>query len=138
MYSRGEKLYVTKSKDQGSKNCGKLCCWIFSLALLAGAITVAVLIGSKFNQYSSLHGLTFYSLVGVIDTDPVRQVKESRNLEIETANIEEIQTPKLLEVTNTQGPNVLTNNLAFFLSGKYKQDLSNDLGRLHKNQKYSS
>ena len=50
MYSRGEKLYVTKTKDQGTKNCGKLCCWIFSLALLAGAITVAVLIGSKFNQ----------------------------------------------------------------------------------------
>jgi hypothetical protein len=59
----------------------------------------------------------------------------SRNLEIERANIEEIHKPKLLEVTNTQGPNVLTNNLAFFLAGKHKQDLSNDLGRLLKNKK---
>ena len=42
-----EPLYETKSKDQGNTNWGKFCCWIFILALLAGAITVGVLIGSK-------------------------------------------------------------------------------------------
>ena len=45
---RGEKLYVTKNKQEsGGNSCCKLCCWLLSLALLAGAITVAVLIGSK-------------------------------------------------------------------------------------------
>merc|ERR1712106_1032702 len=61
-----------QTKNRSTKNCGKLCCWIFSLALLAGAITVAVLIG-----------------IGVIDLDPVRQIKESRNLNTETADIKE-------------------------------------------------
>merc|ERR1711892_553093 len=74
---------------------------MLSLALLAGAITVAVLIG-----------------IGVIDTDPVRQVKESRNLEIEAAGIEEIHTQTFMEVANTSGPNVLTNDPAFFFSKK--------------------
>jgi len=36
-----------QTKNRSTKNCGKLCCWMLSLALLAGAITVAVLIGSK-------------------------------------------------------------------------------------------
>lgn len=95
-----------QTKNRGTKNCGKLCCWMLSLALLAGAITVAVLIG-----------------IGVIDTDPVRQVKESRNLEIEAAGIEEIHTQTFMEVANTSGPNVLTNDPAFFFSKKaYKKE----------------
>merc|ERR1712106_1023739 len=95
-----------QTKNRSTKNCGKLCCWMLSLALLAGAITVAVLIG-----------------IGVIDTDPVRQVKESRNLEIEAAGIEEIHTQTFMEVANTSGPNVLTNDPAFFFSKKaYKKE----------------
>merc|ERR1712106_1103261 len=95
-----------QTKNQSTKNCGKLCCWMLSLALLAGAITVAALIG-----------------IGVIDTDPVRQVKESRNLEIEAAGIEEIHTQTFMEVANTSGPNVLTNDPAFFFSKKaYKKE----------------
>merc|ERR1719341_1953167 len=98
---RGEKLYVTKTKDQGTKNCRKLSCWIFSLALLAGAITVAVLIGT-----------------GVIDTDPMKQIKESRKLDTEITSKKLINTPKLLEVTDDDAPNVLTNNPTFFTARK--------------------
>merc|ERR1712123_124885 len=55
--------------------------------------TVAVLIG-----------------IGVIDTDPVRQVEESH-------------TQTFMEVANTSGPNVLTNDPAFFFSKKaHKQE----------------
>ena len=60
--------------------------------------------------------MSFSSSVGVIDLDPVRQIKESRNLDTETADIKEIQTPKLLEVTDDGAPNVLTNDPTFFTS----------------------
>jgi len=70
-------------------------------------VTVAVLIG-----------------IGVIATDPVRQVKESRNLQIQNASIEEIQIQTLLKVTNTSGPDVLTNDPAFFFS---RQHLKNEM-----------
>ena len=43
---RGEKMYVNKSTRK-SGNCRRLCCWLLGLSLLAGAITVAVLIGSE-------------------------------------------------------------------------------------------
>ena len=42
-----EPLYDTNTKEQGSENWAKFCCWIFILALLAGAIAVGVMIGSK-------------------------------------------------------------------------------------------
>ena len=66
---RGEKMYVNKSAEKTGgcrkawflhivnlkltsklkrAKCRKACCWLFGIALLAGAITVAVLIGSKF------------------------------------------------------------------------------------------
>ena len=43
---RGEKMYMNKS-TRNSINCHRLCCWMLGLSLLAGAITVAVLIGSE-------------------------------------------------------------------------------------------
>lgn len=91
-----------KTEEYDSNNLCKLCCWIVALAVLAGAVTVAVLIG-----------------IGVIATDPVRQVKESRNLQIQNASIEEIQIQTLLEVTNTSGPDVLTNDPEFFFSRQH-------------------
>ena len=42
-----EQLHDTNTKDKGSINWAKFCCWIFILALLAGAVAVGVLIGSK-------------------------------------------------------------------------------------------
>eukprot|EP00090_Calanus_glacialis_P004020 TRINITY_DN12988_c0_g1_i6.p1 TRINITY_DN12988_c0_g1~~TRINITY_DN12988_c0_g1_i6.p1 ORF type:complete len:756 (+),score=233.77 TRINITY_DN12988_c0_g1_i6:48-2315(+) len=93
-----EPLYETKSKDQGNTNWGKFCCWIFILALLAGAITVGVLIG-----------------IGVINLEPLRQIKESRNLDKEQASTD---TAKLFEVTDADAPNVLTNDPDFFASKK--------------------
>ena len=74
--------------------------------------------------------MTFSSSAGVIDLNPVRQVKESRNLDTETADIEEIDTPKLLEVTEVEAPNVLTNDPTFFTSKK-----NSTLGNNHVNQK---
>ena len=44
---RGEKLYLSKEKESKTDRCGKIFCWSLSLLLLAGAIAVAVLIGSK-------------------------------------------------------------------------------------------
>ena len=129
MFSRGEKLYVTKTKDQGSKNCGKLCCWIFSLALLAGAITVAVLIGSKLDRGVWSKVDSFIS-AGVIDTDPMKQVKESRKLDTETTSKNIINTLKLLEVTNDEVPNVLTNNPTFFTSRKKEKVVKEDPGKI--------
>ena len=48
---RGEKMYVNKSSEK-TGGCRKACCWLLGIALLAGAITVAVLIGSKFLVFS--------------------------------------------------------------------------------------
>ena len=45
-----EPLYDTNTKDKESTNWAKLCCWIFILALLAGAVAVGVLIGSKLDK----------------------------------------------------------------------------------------
>ena len=47
---RGEKMYVNKSTRK-SGNCRRLCCWLLGLSLLAGAITVAVLIGSEKSHF---------------------------------------------------------------------------------------
>ena len=44
---RGEKLYLSKQKESKTDRCGKIFCWSVSLLLLAGAIAVAILIGSK-------------------------------------------------------------------------------------------
>ena len=43
---REEKINVNKSTRKSGK-CRRLCCWLLGLSLLAGAITVAVLIGSE-------------------------------------------------------------------------------------------
>jgi hypothetical protein len=42
---RGEKMYVNKSTTR-TVSCRRACCWLLGLALLAGAVTVAVLIGT--------------------------------------------------------------------------------------------
>ena len=50
---RGEKMLVHQQKTRRSTNsCRHLCCWFLGLALLAGAIAVAVLIGSRKSQTS--------------------------------------------------------------------------------------
>ena len=48
-YFRGETkpLYDTNIKKTKNKSSAKLFCWMFILAILAGVITVGVLIGSK-------------------------------------------------------------------------------------------
>ena len=51
--SRKEKIDVSyeKTKSQKSNNLCKLFCWLLILLVLAGGITVAVLIGSKQLNY---------------------------------------------------------------------------------------
>ena len=67
---------------------------------------------------------------GVIDTDPMKQVKESRRLDTETTSKKLINTPKLLEVTGDEVPNVLTNNPTFFTSRKNEKVVKEDPGKL--------
>ena len=43
---RGEKLVVSKPEESRG-GCQTVCCWVLAMLLLAGAIAVAVLIGSK-------------------------------------------------------------------------------------------
>ena len=45
-----EPLHDTNTKDKGSINWAKFCCWIFILALLAGAVAVGILVGSKLDK----------------------------------------------------------------------------------------
>jgi len=86
-------------KSKKGPSAAKIFCWMLSLFLLAGAIVLAVLIGT-----------------GIIDTDPTRTVKVSRKLEPETLTNDPSATVDLIEVKNTDLPNVRTNLPAFFTS----------------------
>jgi len=85
-------------KSKKGPSAAKILCWMLSLVLLAGAIVLAVLIGT-----------------GIIDTDPNRTVKVSRKLEPETKELS--ATVDLIELKNTDLPNVRTNLPEFFTSG---------------------
>ena len=47
---RGEKLYVNKTTSE-PRVWRKVICWTLTLLLLAGAVTVAVLIGGKIHGH---------------------------------------------------------------------------------------
>ena len=51
----------------------------------------------------------------MINLEPLRQIKESRNLDKEQASTD---TAKLFEVTDADAPNVLTNDPDFFARRK--------------------
>ena len=93
----GEKLVVTKNEAEG-RNYFKCFGWFFTMILLCGAIAVAVLIG-----------------VGIIDTTP-RRVKEARKISSTKSGLSgnSLNPPRLLEVSNPDSPNVLTNDPYFF------------------------
>jgi len=86
-------------KTKKGPSAAKIFCWTFSLFLLAGAIVLAVLIGT-----------------GIIDTDPSRTVKVSRKLQPESGGHASPVTVNLIEVKDTDLPNVLTNLPEFFTS----------------------
>jgi len=92
---RGEKLVVSKTEESRG-GCQTVCCWLLAMLLLAGAIAVAVLIGT-----------------GVIDTNPTRHVKEGRRINSQPDG-NELTAPRLLEVNHANAPNILTNNPKFF------------------------
>ena len=48
-FFRGEKLYLTfpRGRINQEQHVARFCCWIVSLILLAGALTVAALIGGN-------------------------------------------------------------------------------------------
>jgi len=92
-----EPLYAGNQKEEGRNKWTKFCCWIFILALLAGAITVGVLIA-----------------LGVINLEPLRQIKESRKLDRGKGT----NSVELFEVKNDNAPNVLTNDPGFFSEAK--------------------
>ena len=117
---------MTKTKDQRNNNCCKLCCWIIILALLAGAVSVVVLIGSKLGKRVQVR-INFSFLADVIDTKPVKQVKESRKLDAEIV-MEDRQT--LIEVSDDEAPHVLTNDPTFFTSLKNKEVIKEDRGKI--------
>ena len=64
-----EPLYAGNQKEEGRNKWTKFCCWIFILALLAGAITVGVLIACEFCQntwgYNDSEFLTRFSLMNI-------------------------------------------------------------------------
>jgi len=92
-------------KSQTGPSAVKILCWVLSLFLLAGAIVLAVLIGT-----------------GIIDTDPTRTIKVSRNLEPNrvTGSSDPARdlsaSVDLIEVNKTDLPNVRTNLPEFFTS----------------------
>lgn len=86
-------------KTKKGASAAKIFCWTFSLFLLAGAIVLAVLIGT-----------------GIIDTDPTRTVKVSRKLQPETGARDNPGTVNLIEVKEMDLPNVRTNLPEFFTS----------------------
>ena len=64
----------------------------------------------------------------MLDTEPVKQVKESRKLDTEmVVNILEDQQ-KLFEVTGDELPHVLTNDPTFFTSDKSEEVSKEDRG----------
>jgi len=85
-------------KKKAGPSAVKILCWVLSLFLLAGAIVLAVLIGT-----------------GIIDTDPSRTIKVSRNLEPKRAG-DLSASVDLIEVNKTDLPNVRTNQPEFFTS----------------------
>ena len=131
-------------KKKAGPSAVKILCWVLSLFLLAGAIVLAVLIGSKSlftplaatphcpqldPSFSSLVFLTnsperrnlkhLYS-AGIIDTDPSRTIKVSRNLEPKRAG-DLSASVDLIEVNKTDLPNVRTNQPEFFTSKSGKR-----------------
>jgi len=93
-------------KRKAGPSSVKILCWVLSLFLLAGAIVLAVLIGT-----------------GIIDTDPTRTIKVSRNLEPSRVGGREggrggdlSASVDLIEVNKTDLPNVRTNLPEFFTS----------------------
>ena len=84
--------YVHKARSGGPANCSRLLCWLLGVALLAGAVAVAVLIGT-----------------GVIDPGLAKR-KVGRTLGGASSNF-----PGGLKTLNrANSPNVLTNNPDFF------------------------
>ena len=57
-------------------------------------------------------------VAGVIDTRPVCQIKESRKLDLELNDDIMNDVPLLLELTDNEAPNILTNDPNFFISKK--------------------
>ena len=84
--------YVHKTRNGGPTNCSRLACWLLGVLLLAGAVAVAVLIGT-----------------GVIDPGLAKR-KVGRNLGGAAGNYP--GGLKTLDAANS--PNVLTNNPDFF------------------------
>jgi len=56
---RGEKLYVNKANTD-RRIWKKVICWTFTLLLLAGAVTVAVLIGGIYKENKNKLRLILY------------------------------------------------------------------------------
>ena len=68
------------------------------------------LIGSKLEPSFKITSL-YYCLVRVISLESIRQVKESCELAMDAENVNSV---KLLEVTDKNASNMLTNNPDFF------------------------
>jgi len=106
---RGEtEPFHKPTKENQENSCGRVCCLIFILTILAGGITIGVLIGT-----------------GVINLEPIKQVKESRKLGNDATSE---KVGKLYKVKEPGAPNILTNDPDFFSTKKnlFQETSKND------------